>query len=275
MNTSSAPIQADLANPINEPGLLIEQKGCVAIWTIYNPTARNALSPKIYEQGMQAVRAAIEDPNTRAVIIQGAGSTFCGGGNLNRLLANRQLDRAVQAASIENLHQWVRAIIACPKPVIAAVEGAAAGAGFSLVLACDMIVAADNARFVMSYSKVGLSPDGGGSWSLARRLPAQLAFELCALAQPIAAQRLADLGIISRISASGAALSTALGLADQFALQPPRALARIKNLVRNAQGRTMNSQFDLERDLFVESLFDAEAGEGIQAFLDKRPAKFP
>ena len=146
-------------------------EGRTLVLTISNPEHRNALGPEIYAPGVEALNAAESSPEVRSVVITGEGATFCAGGDLQRLQANRQKPPEVQAESIESLHNWIEAIRAFPKPVIAAVDGAAAGAGFSVALACDCIVAARDAVFVMAYSSVALSPDGGGSWSLARLLP--------------------------------------------------------------------------------------------------------
>ena len=145
--------------------------GQTLILTISNPDFKNALGSEMYAAGIEALDAAESNPDIRSVVITGEGNTFCAGGNLQRLLANRDQSKEVQAQSIDGLHTWIEAIRTHPKPVIAAVEGAAAGAGFSLALACDFCVAADNAVFVMAYSTVGLSPDGGGSWALGRTLP--------------------------------------------------------------------------------------------------------
>lgn len=158
--------------------LLAERTEATLVLTISNPDARNALHPDIYAAGIEAVATAEQDASIRAVVITGANRFFCAGGDLNRLRENRAKDKSVQATSIDQLGEWIQAIRTCPKPVIAAVEGAAAGAGFSLALACDWIVAADNAKFVMAYVKVALTPDGGGSWFLANALPRQLATEI-------------------------------------------------------------------------------------------------
>src|SRR3569832_970115 len=145
--------------------------GRTMVLTISNPEHRNALGPEMYAAGIEALNVAETNPEVGSVVITGEGSMFCAGGNLQRLQSNRQQPPEVQAQSIESLHSWIEAIRTFPKPVIAAVEGAAAGAGFSLALACDFIVAAENAIFVMAYSNVALSPDGGATWVLARALP--------------------------------------------------------------------------------------------------------
>lgn len=245
-------------------------EGQTLILTVSNPEFKNALSPEIYAAGVEALNAAETNPEIRSVIITGEGSTFCAGGNLQRLLANRQQPKAVQAQSIDGLHNWIDSIRTYPKPIIAAVEGAAAGAGFSLVLACDFCVAASDAVFVMSYSTVGLSPDGGGSWALGRGLPRQLASELLMCGERIRAQRLFDFGLVNRVCSSGSALQEALALAERLNARAPNALASIKELLNDAASNTLSQHFQLERDHFVRNLHNANGGEGIAAFLEKR-----
>jgi enoyl-CoA hydratase/carnithine racemase len=248
--------------------------GRTMVLTISNPDHRNALGPEIYAAGVEALNAADSNPEIGSVVITGAGGTFCAGGNLQRLLDNRQQPREVQAQSIEGLHGWIDAIRTFPKPVIAAVEGAAAGAGFSLALACDFIVAADNAVFVMAYSSVALSPDGGGTWSLARTLPRQLVSELLMCGERIAADRLHQLGIVNRVMAAGGALEEALALAQRLNERAPNALASIKELVNDAATATLTQQLASERDHFVRNLHHANGGVGIQAFLTKQKPRY-
>ena len=245
-------------------------EGSTLILTLSDPDFKNALGPDIYAAGIEALGAAETNPEIRSVVITGEGRTFCAGGNLQRLQANRRELPEVQAQSIEGLHNWIDAIRTYPKPVIAAVEGAAAGAGFSLALACDMRVAADNVFFVMAYSKVALSPDGGGSWSLARALPRALASELLMGGERISAQRLHGLGLVNHIAPEGSALDEALRLADRLNALAPNALASIKELINDAPANTLSQQLDSERNHFVRNLHHANGGEGIDAFLEKR-----
>ena len=249
-------------------------EGQTLILTISNPEFKNALSPEIYAAGIEALNAAETNPEIRSVIITGEGAAFCAGGNLQRLLANRQQPKEVQAQSIDGLHNWIDSIRTYPKPIIAAVEGAAAGAGFSLVLACDFCVAADNAVFVMSYSTVGLSPDGGGSWALAKALPRQLASELLMCGERIPAQRLHDLGLVNRVCSSGSALREALALAERLNARAPNVMASIKELLNDAATNSSSQQLQTERDHFVYNLHHANGGEGIDAFLTKRTPKY-
>ena len=249
-------------------------EGQTLILTISNPEFKNALGPEIYAAGIEALNAAEINPEIRSVIVTGEGTAFCAGGDLQRLLANRQQPKEVQAQSIDGLHSWIDSIRTYPKPIIAAVEGAAAGAGFSLVLACDFCVAADNAVFVMSYSTVGLSPDGGGSWALANALPRALANELLMCGERITAQRLHDLGLVNRVCSNGSALRDALALAERLNARAPNALASIKELLNDAATSNLSQQLQTERDHFVRNLHHANGGEGIDAFLAKRKPQY-
>ena len=244
------------------------------ILTLSNPGARNALHPDMYAAAIETLSTAERDDTVRAVVLTGADDFFCAGGNLNRLLENRLRPKSEQAESVDNLHRWIEALRDCPKPVIAAVDGAAAGAGFSLALACDLIVAGAGAKFVMAYVRVGLTPDGGGSWFLARALPRQLASELMMDGKPILAQRLYEHGIVNRVVPDGSALDAALAWADDLAALSPNALERIKSLVGQAQVNTLLQHFEAEKHSFVESLHHRDAKEGINAFLEKRVPKY-
>jgi enoyl-CoA hydratase/carnithine racemase len=249
-------------------------QGRTMVLTLSNPAHRNALGPEMYAAGVEALSAAESNPEVRSVVIVGEGALFSAGGSLQRLQANRQQPPSAQAQSIEGLHNWIEAIRTFPKPVIAAVEGAAAGAGFSLALACDFIVAASNSVFVMAYSNVALSPDGGGSWSLARALPRQLVSELLMCGERIGAQRLHELGLVNQVSQPDGALDDALALAEKLNARAPNALASIKELLNEAPQSSLASQLAAERDHFVRNLHHANAGIGIAAFLAKQSPRY-
>lgn len=250
--------------------LLASRRDATLILTLSNPGAKNALHPDMYAAGIEALSTAERDPEIRAVILTGADGVFCAGGNLNRLLENRAKDPSVQAASIDQLHGWIEALRDCTKPVIAAVEGAAAGAGFSMALACDLIVAARSAKFVMAYVKVGLTPDGGASWFLSQALPRQLATEILIEGQSVSAERLHQHGLVNRVVADGEALSAALDWSDALAALSPHAMGNIKSLLREAPDNSLTKQFDAEKRSFVDSLHHRDGLEGITAFLEKR-----
>ena len=249
--------------------LLSTSEGQTLVLTLSNPEFRNALGPEMYAAGVEALSVAENNREVRSVIITGEGANFCAGGNLNRLLGNREKPRDVQAQSIEGLHSWIEAIRTFPKPIIAAVEGAAAGAGFSLVLMCDMIVAARDSVFVMAYSSIGLSADGGGSWSLAHALPRQLASELLMLGERIGAERLQELGIVNRVVDSGNAFEQALQLAERINARAPNAMSSVKELLNDASTHNLTTHLAQERDHFVKNLHHPNAGIGIAAFLNK------
>jgi enoyl-CoA hydratase/carnithine racemase len=223
---------------------------------------------------VEVLSTASHSDEVRAIVLRGADHFFCAGGNLNRLQANRQLDPSVQHESIELLGTWVEALVACPKPVIASVEGAAAGAGLALALACDMVVAAENTKFAAAYVKTALSPDGGGSWFASRLLPKNVAFEIMMLGDVLSAQRLHQLGVVNHVTPAGESDAAAIALAERFAAGPQGAQMRIKRLLTAAPTNDLATHLVQERESFVDSLFSADCGEGIDAFLNKRAAKF-
>ena len=248
--------------------------GQTMVLTLSNPEYRNALGPEIYAAGVEALNGAENSAEVRTVVITGEGGMFSAGGNLRRLQANREQPEEVQAQSIEGLHSWIESIRSFPKPVVAAVEGAAAGAGFSLALACDFIVAARDAVFAMSYSNIALSPDGGASWVLGQQLPRQLANELLMCAERITAERLQQLGLVNQVSNPGGALDAALALAQTLNDRAPNALASIKELLNDAPHQALHHQLAQERDHFVRNLHHANAGIGIAALLNKHQPKY-
>ncbi len=254
--------------------LLSTSEGATLILTLSNPEHRNALGPEMYAAGVEALSVAETSADIKSVIITGDGGLFSAGGNLQRLNNNRQMPPEHQAQSIEGLHNWIEAIRTFPKPVIAAVEGPAAGAGFSLALACDLIVAARNSIFVMAYSNIALSPDGGGTWSLSRSVPRQLASELLMFGERIGAERLYQLGVVNQLCEPGQALGTALSRASLLNLKAPNALASIKELLNEADGSSLNRQLAQERDHFVKNLHHVNAGIGISAFLNKELPRY-
>jgi enoyl-CoA hydratase/carnithine racemase len=254
--------------------LLSTSEGRTLVLTLSNPEFRNALGPEMYAAGVEALSVAESNADVRSVVITGANGIFCAGGNLQRLQNNRQLPPEHQAQSIEGLHNWIEAIRTFPKPVVAAVEGPAAGAGFSLALACDMIVAARNSVFVMAYSSIALSPDGGGSWSLSRAVPRQLATELLMCGERIGAERLQQLGVVNRLADAGQALHQALDLCEQLNARAPNALTSIKDLLSDADGSSLNAQLARERDEFVKNLHHPNAGIGIGAFFSKQKPEY-
>ena len=254
--------------------LLTRREGAVLALVNNNPAARNALSAEFYTAATQALADAEADPTIGAVVLTGAGKFFCAGGNLNQLITRREMAPAERRARLELLHGFVRRLRDSSKPVIAAVEGGAAGAGLSVALACDMLVSARDAFFSATYIKVGLTPDGGLTAFLAEFVSRQLLTELCLTGERVTAERLHALGAVNRLVDAGQAEAAAIALGAQLAEGPARASARIKALCRGAHARTLDEQLELEAQSMVESQGDDEAQEGIGAFLGKRKADF-
>jgi enoyl-CoA hydratase/carnithine racemase len=254
--------------------LLSDRRGTTLVLTLSDPASRNTLSHEVIAAAIEALNIAESDSEIRAVLLCGDGGHFCAGGNLQGLRERRRSGPPAQVRMLEHLNQLVEALGACPKPVIAAVEGAAAGAGFSLALACDLIVAADDARFILSYGRIGLSPDGGATWQLLQALPRAQVQQMIWLGEPVTAQQLQASGLVSAVVDKGRAVDEALRLAERLAAMAPNALASGKALLREAAGRSLPQQLGAERDHFVENLFHANGAEGLNAFLEKRAPKF-
>jgi enoyl-CoA hydratase/carnithine racemase len=267
--TILTPLNAD-----GDPVLLQRRHGAVLVLVNHDPKTRNALSPAFQSAAMAALDEAEADPSVGAIVLTGAGGFFCAGGNLNRLASQREMPPQARRERLEVLHGFVRRLRDVGKPVIAAVEGGAAGAGFSLALACDLMVASREAFFALAYVKVGLSPDGGITSFLAEHCSRQLLTELCLTGDRLTAERLAALGAVNRLVEPGRAEAEAIAWGEQLAQGPARAMARIKALCRAAHGAPLDDQLEREARSMVESQGDAEAAEGIRAFFDKRRPDF-
>lgn len=260
---------------MSEPRVEEIRHGRVLELVMSNPAQRNALTPEISTAVTRALRLADDDASVGAIVLRGAGEHFCAGGNL-KSLAEMRATRPRQAIveRINAVNELARALRGVAKPVIAAVEGHAAGAGFSIALGCDLVVAAENATFTMSYVKIGVNPDGGGSWFLARALPPQLASELALTARPVDPARLAAFGVVNKVVAAGGARDAALAWATEIADGATRAIGRTKRLLDEAAGHDLAVHLERERESFAELLHGAEGTEGVAAFLEKRKPRF-
>ena len=254
--------------------LLTEREGAALLLTISDPATRNTLSAQVLSAGIEALGVAESDDQIAAVILRGSGAHFCAGGNVQGLAERREAGRAAQKQMLEHLHQLVEALRVFPKPVIAAVEGAAAGAGFALALNCDLIVAAEDATFTMSYGRLGLSPDAGATWNLVQALPRPMVKRMIWLAEPMQAPALHAMGIVGWLAPTGQASAEALKVAERLAAMAPNALASGKELVQQAASRTVHQQLAAERDHFIDNLFHRNGAEGLQAFFEKRAPRF-
>lgn len=238
-----------------------------------NAAKRGALSPELYDCINTAMKQA-QESRIRAVILTSEGDFFCAGGDLNVLIERRKISEAERRVKVDELHGLVRAMRACPVPVIAAIEGGAAGAGLSLALACDLIVAAKDAKFTAAYVKAGLVPDAGLTSAMARLLPRPLAMEMCLMGRPVMASRFAELGAVNRLASPGKAMEEAMALADVLAAGPREAQGVIRGLVAGAYEASEAAQLDAERDAMAAAAGRGEAAEGISAFLEKRPPAY-
>jgi 2-(1,2-epoxy-1,2-dihydrophenyl)acetyl-CoA isomerase len=212
--------------------------------------------------------------DARVVILTGAGRAFCAGQDLN--------DRAVAPGETVDLGEtveesWnplIRSLAALPQPVIAKVNGVAAGAGANIALACDIVVAASTAKFIQSFSALGLVPDSGGSWHLPRLVGQARALGLALTGEPLEAQQAADWGLIWKCVGGEWLDSEVDTLAAKLAALPPLGLAAIKQIVRTSWSRSLDDELDLQRDEMRRLGFTEDYREGVAAFLEKRPAKF-
>jgi enoyl-CoA hydratase/carnithine racemase len=254
--------------------VITERNGPVLKLINNNPAARNALSFEYCDGVVAALEKAASDPSIAAVILIGAEGFFCAGGDLNVLITRREMSIDARLEAIGVLHGMIRAIRAFPKPVIAAVEGGAAGAGASIALACDLVVAASDAYFAVSYLRVGLSPDGGATAFLSEIAPRQLVNEIIMFGDKIPVERLHILGAINQITVPGKAGDIAQELGERLYKVGPSALASAKKLIQQAGENDLNDQLDAEAKSMAQAQGNAESGEGIAAFLEKRRADF-
>lgn len=244
----------------------------IVIWN-GNAAKRGALTPALYEVIAQAMALA-QEPRVRAVILTSEGDFFCAGGDLNVLIERRKLSESARREKVDTLHDLIRAMRACPVPIIAAIEGGAAGAGLSLALACDIIIASEEAKFTAAYVKAGLVPDAGLTAAMARLIPRPLAMEMCLMGRPVMAIRFAELGAVNRLVPVGQAYDTATEYADRIAAGPRAAQSVIRRLVSDAYETTEAAQLDAERDAMAHAAGGDEAAEGIAAFLEKRKPEY-
>jgi enoyl-CoA hydratase/carnithine racemase len=254
--------------------LVTRREGAVLVLSNNNVAARNALSFEFYTAMGQALRDSASDPSVGAIVLTGEGGHFCSGGDLRQLAKRRELSEQERRVRLEGLHDLIRALRDCPKPVIAAVEGAAAGAGLSLAMACDMLVVAKDAKFSVAYVKVGLTPDGGATAFLAEFVSRQVLTELCLTGAPLSGERMHALGAVNRLVAPGSALSEAIVLAAEISSGPQQAISRIKNLCHHAMRNSLDDQLELEAQFMAEAMASEESKEGIEAFLNKRKANY-
>jgi 2-(1,2-epoxy-1,2-dihydrophenyl)acetyl-CoA isomerase len=224
--------------------------------------------------------ALADDASVRAVLLVGAGDHFMAGGDLVEMrkglaaIDGREAQQAEAERWVHRAHVAIRAMTGMPKPVITAVHGACAGYGVSLLLASDLALAAEGTKFTLAYCAIGTSPDGGATWTLPRAIGAKAAAELALTGDRFDADRAAALGLVNRVVPPALLRDDALALASRLAAGPTAALARTKRLLRDGAGRTLDAQLDEEARNFAASAVSADFGEGVEAFLTKRPPRF-
>lgn len=226
--------------------LLTERHGATLLITLSGPATRNALVTQVFAAGIETLNMAESNPDVGAVVLTGANGHFCGGADLQHYAQHRH-NLSAQGAQIDAFHQWIEALRSFPKPVIAAVEGLAAGSGLALALACDLIVAADSARFSAHPQQTPLTPDGGLSQVLVQALGRARALEMLWQGKPISAQQWQQWGLAQRIVSSGMAAQTAIEWAQELAQLPTSVIASIKELVNDAPHQSLRAQMNAEK----------------------------
>jgi 2-(1,2-epoxy-1,2-dihydrophenyl)acetyl-CoA isomerase len=236
----------------------------------------NALTVDVAKDFQAAIREALER-GARAVVLTGAGRAFCAGGDLREMQEIATREGKVEAFFDEPLRILNEAILLIrqtPVPFIAAVNGVASGGGCNLALACDLVVAAESARFNQAFIKIGLSPDCGGTFILPRLVGWKRAAELMFTGEMVTAQRAAEMGMINSVSPDAELMSHVLALAERLASAPTAAIAQIKKLLDASAANDYSVQLDLERQAQIESGKTKDFLEGVSAFLEKRPPRF-
>jgi 2-(1,2-epoxy-1,2-dihydrophenyl)acetyl-CoA isomerase len=239
------------------------------------PDKLNAFNEEMHLALRAAIQRAIEDADVRAVLLTGAGRAFCAGQDLGDRDPRKGTGAPDLGATLEQFYNpTLRLIRALEKPVICAVNGVAAGAGANIALACDIVLASQKARFIQAFSKIGLVPDAGGSWSLTRILGEPRAKALAFTAEALSAQQAADWGLIWKAVADETLMADARDLAQSLAIGPTRGLGLTKRLIQAAATNSLDEQLDMERDAQQEAGRTRDYAEGVTAFLEKRPAQF-
>ncbi len=259
--------------------LLIDVADGIATLTMNRPEARNAFSPDM-RAGLDAAFHRFErDDSVRCVVLRGAGDHFMAGGdvkNFASILAEQEPNevRDLLLHRIHTLHTIMFAMRRLPKPIIASVRGAAAGAGVSLAACCDLIIAAENAFFTLAYTRIGTSPDGGSTYAMPRALGVKKAMEMALLGERLDAETMARFGLVNFVVPTPELEAETDKLARRLAAGPTRAYGHTKQLIYASFENQMERQLQLEAEAFAECATTEDFREGVTAFLEKRPAAF-
>lgn len=239
------------------------------------PDKLNSFNEAMHMALRAGIQRAHDDAQVRAVLLTGAGRGFSAGQDLGDRDPRKGGPAPDLGQTLETFYNpTLRLIRSLEKPVVCAVNGVAAGAGANIALACDIVLAAQSARFIQAFAKIGLVPDAGGSWSLTRILGEPRAKALALTAAPLSAQQAADWGLIWKAVDDAALMDEARALARSLAAGPTRGLGLTKRLIQAAATNSLDEQLDLERDAQREAGRSRDYAEGVTAFLEKRPAAF-
>lgn len=226
--------------------LLTERHGATLLITLSGPATRNALSTQVFAAGIETLNMAESNPEVGAVVLTGAGGHFCSGADLQHFLKNKH-NLSAQGAQIDAFNQWIEALRSFPKPVIAAVEGLAAGSGLALVMACDLVVAAETARFSAHPPQTPLTPDGGLSHTLVQALGRARALEVLWQGSPLSAQLWHQWGAAQKLVPGGTAVQAAIEWGQDLARLPASVVSSIKELVNDAPHQPLRAQMTAEK----------------------------
>ena len=260
------------------PDLLLDQEGAIATLTFNRPESRNALSPAMRTALTQTLQALEMDDSVRCVVIKGAGEHFMAGGDVKAiaaLLPQSPTDIRNQfMLRLHDLHSIMYAMRRMPKPIIASVAGAAAGAGVSLALAADLVIADDNAYFTLAYCHLGTSPDGGASFQLPRAVGIKKAMEIALLGDRHTAREALAMGLINFVASAGELPTQTAQLAERLARGPTHAYGNTKRLLYRSLANDFEAQLQAEAEAFAECAAREDFKEGVTAFVEKRRAQF-
>jgi 2-(1,2-epoxy-1,2-dihydrophenyl)acetyl-CoA isomerase len=254
--------------------ILFDITGGVARLTFNRPDRLNSFNTAMHAEVREAL-GRVASSDARVLVITGAGRGFCAGQDLgDRAVAPGGTPADLGESVEKNYKPLVLALRSLRMPVIAAVNGVAAGAGANVALACDLVIAARSASFVQAFSKLGLVPDSGGTWFLPRLVGHARAMGLTLLGEKLSADQAVQWGLIWRCVEDAELSAVVDGLATQLAAAPTRGLARTKQALYEGWGRTLEEQLDIERDYQRELGYTADYEEGVAAFTRKRPPQF-